>query len=300
LKTKAFAPRAPGLHALGMALLLFVSCLQGAARAQVVLRDDRGMVLAWAAPPQRIVSLLPSLTESICALGACASLVGTDSYSNWPAAVQSLPKLGGLDDAQLERIAGLKPDLVLATPGARVIERLEALGIRVMVLRSESHADVRRTLLLLAGLLGRPDAGTLAWARIENEFRDASARVPAALRGKRVFFEVGAPYAAGTSSFIGETLTQLRMDNIVPAELGPFAKLNPEFVVRAQPDIVMAIAREIAAMPSRPGWAGLRALQDRRTCAFEPDRYEILVRPGPRMGQAAMLIADCLGNLGKN
>jgi len=90
------------------------------------------------------------------------------------------------------------------------------------------------------------------------------------------------------------------MENIVPAELGPFAKLNPEFVVRAQPDIVMAIAREIAAMPGRPGWAGLRALQDGRTCAFEPDRYEILVRPGPRMGQAAMLIADCLGNVGKN
>ena len=75
--------------------------------------------LAVAAPPQRIVSLVPGLTESVCALGACARLVGTDRYSNWPASVAALPKLGGLDDAQVERIAALKPDLVLIAPSAR-------------------------------------------------------------------------------------------------------------------------------------------------------------------------------------
>src|SRR4051812_47432960 len=89
-------------------------CISGAAMAQVELRDDRGATHRFSTPPQRIVSLLPSLTESICALGACSRLVGTDRYSNSPASVMSLPKLGGLDDAQVERIVALRPDVVLA------------------------------------------------------------------------------------------------------------------------------------------------------------------------------------------
>lgn len=287
----------PGPCAFGLVLLL-LACVDAVATAQVTLRDDGGGVLAWTAPPKRIVSLLPSATESLCALGACASLVGTDNFSNWPDAVRKLPKLGGLDDAQLERIAQLKPDLVLATPGARVVERLQSLGFRVMVIKSESHADVRRSLLLLAELIGKPEAGPRAWDRIEHQLAEAASHVPAGIRGKRVYFEVGAPYGAGATSFIGETLTRLAMGNIVPAELGPFPNLNPEFVVRANPDIVMAVAREIDSMPRRPGWANLKALKDRRTCAFASDRYEVLVRPGPRIGEAALQISACLAALG--
>ena len=119
------------------------------------------------------------------------------------------------------------------------------------------------------------------------------------LRGQRVYFEVSsAPHAAGAASFIGETLARLGMANVVPPALGPFPQLNPEYVVRAGPDIVMASRRELDAMPSRPGWQALRALRDGRSCGFAPGRYELLVRPGPRLGEAALLIADCLHGLG--
>jgi len=97
----------------GLPLLL---ALLGAAvhAAAIGVTDDRGRTVSLAAPPQRLISLLPSLTESVCALGGCARLVGTDRYSNAPAEVQALPKLGGIDDAQVERIVALKPDVVLA------------------------------------------------------------------------------------------------------------------------------------------------------------------------------------------
>ena len=263
--------------------------------AQTPLRDDRGATLVLAAAPQRIISLLPSLTESVCALGACARLVGTDRFSNFPASVAALPKLGGLDDAQIERIVSLKPDVVLLSTSARVIDRLEALGLKVLVLESRSHADVARTLSLLAQMLGVPAEAERVAAGIERDMRAAAARVPAALRGQRVYFEVDAtPYAAGPSSFIGETLARLGMANAVPAELGPFPKLNPEYVLRLQPDIVMAAERNLAEMPKRPGWAALRALQARRSCGFAGERYELLIRPGPRTGEAALLLADCL------
>ena len=267
------------------------------AMGQTVLRDDRGATHRFAAPPQRIVSLLPSLTETICALGACARLVGTDRYSNWPASVLTLPKLGGLEDAQVERIVALRPDVVLAARSARVIDRLEGLGLRVVVVESQTHADVRRTAVLLAQLIGTPAEAVRLREAIERDMHAAAARVPPSLRGRRVYFEVSsAPYAAGAGSFIGETLARLGMGNIVPPELGPFPKLNPEYVVRARPDIVMASQRAVESMSSRPGWQALDALHG-HSCGFETERYELLIRPGPRMGEAALAMAECLATL---
>ena len=178
---------------------------------------------------------------------------------------------------------------------SRAVERLQSLGRKVVVLESRTTEEARRTAETIAVLLGRPGQGTALWARIDAQVERAVARVPAGWRGRSVYFEVdSAPYAAGRSSFIGELLQRFGLVNIVPAELGPFPKLNPEFVVRAAPDVVMAVERHIADMPRRPGWAGLKALQSGRRCAFPADRYDTLVRPGPRLGEAAELVADCL------
>ena len=279
------------------ALLLAAALLTPLARAELAARDDRGVTVRLARPPQRIVTMMPSLTETVCALQACDRLVGTDRYSDWPERVRALPKAGGLDDANVERIVSLKPDLVLVSGSSRVPARLDTLGIPVAAFEARSHADLQRVVQAVAALIGQPGADALV-ARIEADTQAAAARVPAALKGKRVYFEVDAgPYAAGPASFIGETLQRLGLGNIVSAELGPFPKLNPEFVVRAQPDLVIAAQRHLADMPQRPGWAALPALQQRRTCGFEPAQYEMLVRPGPRLGEAARLLADCLSKL---
>jgi iron complex transport system substrate-binding protein len=283
------------------ALFLFIALLGVVghrAEAKLAIRDDRGVTLTLGASPRRIVSLLPSLTESVCALGACDRLVGTDRFSNWPAAVAALPKLGGLEDAQIERIVALKPDVVLASTSARVMDRLESLGVRVLALESRSGADVKRTLAVLAQLLAAPGKADEVWAGIERDIGAAAGRIPAAQRGQRVYFEIDpTPYAAGPASFIGETLRALGLGNAIPADLGPFPRLNPEYVVRAQPDIVMAAQASLADMPARPGWSTLRALRDGRTCAFSSATYEIIVRPGPRMGEAAAALADCVARL---
>ncbi len=269
-----------------------------AVAAPVAVTDDRGVEQRFEQPPTRIVSLLPSITESVCALGACERLVGTDRYSDVPASVQALPKLGGLDDVQVERIVALKPDVVLAGKSARVTDRLESLGLTVVLLESQTHADVRRSLTTIARLLGTPAAAERLWSSIEHDLTAAAARVPVEVRGKRVYFEVDAtPYAAGAGSFVGETLARLGMANVVPAALGPFPRLNPEFVVRSDPDIIVATERELATMGARPGWDGLTALRQHRACGFGPGRYELLVRPGPRLGEAALALADCLAAL---
>jgi iron complex transport system substrate-binding protein len=284
------------LLAAGLALAGLAAALP-AARAEVSVRDDRGVVVTLKAAPQRVVSLLPSLTETVCALGACALLVGTDRYSNWPPEVERLPKAGGLDDANVERIVALKPDLVLAASSARVIERLQQLGIPVAALEPKNHADLQRVIGVLGRLLGKPGADTL-WADLQRQTDAAAARVPPGWRGARVYFEVDSgPYAASPTSFIGETFARLGLGNIVPAEGGPFPKLNPEYVVRSQPELVIAGPSALQEMAQRPGWSALHALQRGRVCRFERTQADLLVRPGPRLGQAAALVADCLVRL---
>jgi iron complex transport system substrate-binding protein len=275
-----------------LALLALMSRTSGAA---ISVEDDRGTVIRLAAAPKRIVSLLPSLTETVCALGACGRLVGTDRFSNWPESVAALPKLGGMEDAQIERIVALKPDAVLVEMSSRATPRLESLGVHVVALRAKTRADVKRTLGVLGRILDASSEAERVWASIERDVQAAAARVPLPMRGKRVYFEVdSAPYAAGPSSFIGETLAQLGLGNVVPKELGPFPKLNPEFVVRAQPDVIIAVASAVTDMPRRPGWSSLRALSSGATCALPTARYELVIHPGPRMGEAAAVIVDCL------
>ncbi|MFM2276329.1 MAG: hypothetical protein RL211_2201 [Pseudomonadota bacterium] len=256
--------------------------------------DDRGIVVAFARSPQRIVSVLPSLTETVCELGQCPRLVGTDRYSNYPDRVRTLPKVGGGLDPNIEAIIALRPDVVLLATSSPASARLESLGIKVVALEPKSYADARRVLEIVGKLLDVTEAQRV-WRVMDAGVSAAAQSIPERARNARVYFEVNsAPYAAGESSFIGEMLTRLGARNIVPAALGPFPKISPEFVVRANPDVIMVGDATFAGMAQRPGWAGMPAIKAKRICVFTPEQSDIMVRPGPRMAEAARLMAACL------
>ena len=280
------------LACFGLALLLTI----GQAQALQVT-DDRGTTIKLAQPPQRIISLLPSLTESVCAMDQCHRLVGVDRYSNYPASVQRLPQLGGGMDPNIEAIVALKPDVVLVSSASRATTRLESLGLKVVALETKSHADVRRVLHTLGLLLGVPDdvGADRLWRIIDSSVSAAAQSLSPRAKSARVYFEVSrGPYAAGEQSFIGETLQRLGVRNVVPASLGPFPRLNPEFVVRANPDLIMIGNRSMQAMVPYPGWGSIKAVREQRICVFGPVESDIVVRPGPRMAEAARIMAKCL------
>lgn len=292
-------PCAAGLAAVAaVAAAMSMAHAAGAAdvpTAALAVTDDRGRVVTFARGAQRVVSLSPALTETVCALGACARLVGTDRHSNWPDEVRRLPKLGGLDDAAIEAVVALKPDLVLAAVSTRAVDRLESLGLRVLALEPRRLAEVQRTFVAVGAALGEPAAAERAWRLTSSRIDAAAARVPPGWRGRSVYFEVASvPYAAGAASFVGELLARLGLVNIVPAAMGPFPQLNPEFVLRAQPAVLMASAAAVAEMPGRPGWGRLTALQRQATCGFAPAPHDTLMRAGPRLADAAEAMADCL------
>jgi iron complex transport system substrate-binding protein len=258
------------------------------------VRDDRGVTVNLPSPPKRIVTTLPSLTETVCELGACQRLVGVDRYSNYPASVRGLPQVGGGIDPHVEAIVALKPDVVLMAVSSRAVERLESLGIKVVALEPKNAADVQRVLGVVGEVLAVADAQRV-WREIDAGVRAAALSISARSRATRVYFEVNqGPYAAGASSFMGEMLTRLGVQNIIPAELGPFPKINPEFVVRANPDLIMIGARHANGLAQRPGWGSIRAMREKHVCLFTTDESDVLVRPGPRMADAARLMARCI------
>ncbi len=262
----------------------------------VTVQDDRQQAVEIAKPPQRIVSLLPSLTETVCALGQCHKLVGLDRYSNWPESVRQLPRMGGGLDPSIEAVMAQRPDLVLMATSARGAERFQALGLTVLVLEPRTHADVQRVLHTVAQVLGVPKAQSDAvWRQIDAGVLAAAQSLPPQVKGQKIYVEVSpAPYGASESSFIGETLTRLGLRNILPASLGPFPQINPEFVVRAQPDVIIAGDSSRASMLQRPGWAQLKAMQSGKVCALSPEESDMLVRAGPRMAEGARLMVQCL------
>lgn len=266
------------------------------ALAALQITDDRGAVVTFDRAPQRIVSLLPSLAETVCELGHCQRLVGVDRYTNWPESVKALPRVGGGLDPNIEQIVALRPDVVLMATSSRAGDRLRALGVKVVALEPKTHADVQRVMLKIGQLLEVQDAQRI-WRAIDAAVMAAAQSLPAGVRGTRVYFEVNpGPYAAGESSFIGETLTRLGVKNVVPASLGPFPKLNPEYIVRANPDLIMVGQRSVDGMMQRPGWHSLRAMRGQHLCVFPADESDTLVRPGPRMAEGARIMARCLAS----
>ena len=276
---------------------LALSLISRVAAAQPVsVTDERGLTVTWPAPPQRVVSLLPSLTETVCALGACDRLVGVDRYSNWPASVRRLSTLGGGLDPQVEAVLALKPDVVFMARSSRAVDQLTALGLKVVVLEPHNLSDVARVLKQVAQALGLDiqRAGDVM-QRIDAAVTAQALALPPTARGAKVYFEVNsAPYGAGETSFIGQMLTRLGARNILPASMGPFPKVNPEFVVRANPDLIMIGDQGFGGVAQRPGWAAMPAVKRGAICVFDQAESDVLVRPGPRMDEAVRILARCL------
>ncbi len=285
-------PRLPLMIAAWCCLALVLAQVAGA----VVLRDDLGRSVNVPTPPRRIVSLLPSLTETVCALGACDHLVAVGRFDDWPPAVRGLPRVGDLDHVSIERIVALRPDLVLLSNSQRASNRLGELGIPAFAMETDRYQDIARSIRLIGALLGRPRRAAALIAHIQAQVRRVSAAAIAARHGASptVYFEVDpTPYAAGPASYIGGLMTQLGVRNVVPANLGLFPLLNPEFVVRANPDIIVVSRIDARRLGDRPGWAGIRAVREHHLCVFPAAVRDTIMRPGPRVAEGLRALAAC-------
>ncbi len=292
---------------MGAAILMLRAALRRLAAAAVAcallgagpalaygVRDLQGRSVEMARGPQRIVSLLPSATESLCALGACARLVGVDAFSNHPPDIAALPRLGSVSAPRFEAIVRLRPDVVLMSHSPPLMARLAQFGIPVLVLDASDLAGMRAQWQVLDSLLQQQRADALS-ARLQGQLE----RIATAARAappRSVYFEIDAtPYAAGPDSFIGELLMALGARNIVAPALGAFPRLAPEYIVRQNPQLIIHTAETPAReFAQRPGWAASDAVRSGRICSLSSAETDLVSRPGPRLGEAAAVLARCL------
>jgi iron complex transport system substrate-binding protein len=269
-------------------LLLLLGCEQSPSPAK---RDARPKAGVEGAPaPQRIVALAPNLSETLFALGLGDRVVGVGGFSTWPPEAAKKPRLGGLFDANLERIVSLKPDLAVLLPSEKdLADKLRPLGIDSILVPNETLADVERSFLVVAQRCGVPEAGE----RLAAEWRAGLAPKP--LPGKpRVLVSAGRAegrladlLVAGPDTFYQELLDRLGAVNVFADAPVRYPKVSLEEVVARAPDVILElryenvspeVMRQLAADWDQLG--DVPAVRGKRVHVISGD-YTVI--PGPRL-----------------
>lgn len=280
-------------------LLYLFSSAALATTYPLTLTDDLGTEVTIQEEPMRIVSMLPSYTETLCALDACDKLVGVDRYSDFPAQVQDLPDLGGaLSETNVEALVALEPDLVLVSESGDLAQTLRDLGLTVHAGSPQTFEETFSYFERVGTMLNRE---AQAQALIASTRRDIQA-VETRTRGldaPSVYYEIDAtPYSVGPDSFIGTLIQKAGGNNIVTVDQGEFPQLEPEFIVSQNPDIIILgdapSGESVETLAARPGFATLAAMQDGHVIELNEEQVNIMNRPGPRIADAAKLLASLL------
>lgn len=255
---------------------------------------------------ERIVSLAPSLTETLFAVGAGERVVGVTALCDFPAAARALPKVGGLTSANLhlESVVAARPDLVLSVGlnQEEAVAALRRVGLRVEVVATDGEglAEVVAAVRRVGELAGRRAAAERLARRLEARMAAvdrALAGLPAAAR-PRVYFEVwDRPLmTAGPGSFVGEIVGRAGGANVFADVSGRWVQVSPEAVLARDPEVILTARREggpggAADFASRPGWAGVTAVERGRVHLLDGD---LVSRPGPRVVAALEEVAAIL------
>jgi iron complex transport system substrate-binding protein len=248
-----------------------------------------------AAPARRVVSLVPSATEMLFALGAGERVVGVSAFDDYPPAVTGLPRIGGMVNPSFEAIVALRPDAVVGVQGpldVAVLERLERMGVRVFFPRVESVREVLASCDAFGALVGRREAGAALRRSLEGDLARVRAAVASRPRARVLAVFGERPLSvAGPGSWVDEILSIAGGENVVRAG-GRYPTISVEQVITLAPDVILDMTwgdSTLTATLSR--YATVPAVRDGRVIrAGDP----MLMRPGPRLGQAVVRIAAML------
>jgi iron complex transport system substrate-binding protein len=249
------------------------------------------------APPARLVSLAPSITEIVYALGAGDRLVGVCGQCDHPAAVARLPRVGGYLAPSVEATIGVRPDLVLAvpSPGNReAVRAIERAGVRVLIVHDRTLGDLWASIRDVAGALGVADAGERLTADVQAGLDAVHTRV-AGLPVRRVLVIVGHdPLVAVGRDTLQDELVAIAGGVNVAADAGSvWPRITLELVVARAPDVIVdaAMGTEEAGRALFAGLTTVPAVQHGRIVALPTDA---LFRAGPRVPEAARALGAAI------
>lgn len=281
-------------HAIAITLSAALSSAL-ATQYPLTITDDLGRTITLQSEPRRIVTMLPSHTETIIALGAGDKLVGIDRFSNYPRDVtDKIQKVGSGFQPNIEAIVALKPDLVLADESAssRLTEKLANAGLTVYGGTAQTYNEVFEKISTLGKLVNRETAAVNLITRMRRDLNEVQDLVRGAPKVSAYYEIDPALYTAGPNSFIGVLLDKAGGQNIIPARLGDFPKVSPELIIGSNPSVI--IGPSLADVRKRPGWTNIRAVKSERVYTPTLEEVDALSRPGPRLPVALRVLARML------
>ncbi|MEK7787464.1 MAG: cobalamin-binding protein [Chloroflexota bacterium] len=270
----------------------------------IVLTDSLGREVTLAAPAQSVVSLAPSNTEILFAIGAGAQLIGRDDFSDYPPEAASVPSVGSLyPNVNAEAIVALQPDLVLAAgiTNPDDVKALADLGLTVYTTSVAANMDdIFNDILAVGRLVGRDaEAATLVTdlkARADAVIQKAGGVEPV-----KVFYEIDAtdpasPWTAGPGSFIEQLLTLAGGQNIGNVSKEQYFQISLEELVTQDPDIIILGSATYGGqtpelVAARNGWSGISAVKNNKVYAFDDN---LVSRPGPRVVDGLEKLAELI------
>jgi iron complex transport system substrate-binding protein len=262
--------------------------------------DETGRTVHLPQPVKRIVSLAPSLTETIYALGLQDLLVGDTDFCDYPPDAQKKQKVGGAINPSLEEIAHLKPDVVLVTRHLNTLDTvhsLDALGIASYATDPRNVDEIVSSSKRLADVLGAPEVGTALAEDLQRRLEVVRQKV-GLLAPRRVLFVVWTDplISIGKDTFIADALRRAGAVSIVDSKQD-WPQVNLEEVARLQPEVLVfadshseAVPRNMDALATRPGWRILDSVRDRKFAVIS----DAVNRPAPRIVSAIEDLAEKL------
>lgn len=269
---------------------------EGVAVSQAVQAvDDAGNTLRLEKPAQRIISLIPSATETLIAIGATPYVVGRTRYDVAPEVI-NLPSVGGGVDASVEAIIALHPDLVVGWESDKrqlIRSKLIALNIPVFLLRTQDTTDVFRGMTNLARLTARDTTAVRVIADVRADL-DSVRRSVIGLAAPKVFYVVfnDPPMTAGPDTFIGQLISLAGGQSVFDDLEQNWPNVAMEEIVRRDPDIIIVPVgafkgNALERFRQMQGWRTLRAVREGHVVTVPAD---LLSRPSPNIGQAAHVL----------
>lgn len=264
-----------------------------AAAVPTTITDSAGRSVTIAAIPQRIISLAPSTTEILFALGLSSRVIAVDEFSNYPPEAANLPRIGGsYGNYDIERIVALEPDLILAAgiTSSELIQQLSDLGETVVVVgvAETSFTSIYSDIELVGTITGQAAQAEDLTAAMQRKYEDIVARVANAPK-PRVYWELDAtdptrPYTVGPGSFVNDLIALAGGSNVFASASQPYPQVSAEQVIALNPEVIILANAQYGmtaeALRTRPGWEQLAAVQQERIYPIDAD---IVSRPGPRI-----------------
>lgn len=258
----------------------------GAATFPLTIADALGRSVTFERAPQRIVSIVPSNTEVLFALGLGDRVVAVDAFSDFPPDAADKPRVGDYLNPDIEGMVGAEPDVVLAAAShdATVLPALERVGVPVVAIEPDSVDGVLASIELIGQIAGVPDRAATLSCDLAGRIAAVEAAVAEAER-PRVFFEISADlYTVGPGSYIDDLIGRAGGANIAADADSAWPQLSAEAVVAADPEVILLVddvpGAAAEAVAARPGWSDVAAVRSGRIAVLAADP---VVRPGPRL-----------------